>query len=475
MRTRMMVRILIICLVCIPTLSLASPHKIRRNIEKLVQSFDPDVNIGITVRDLTKQRNIVEKNGDRYYVPASNLKLYTDAAAMLALGTDYQFTTALGTSVPKITQQTLKGNVYIKFSGDPTLTTERLVELLKTLNTLNVTTITGHVILDTKSFQNRPYGPGWMIEDSVFAFEVKHTPLILDKNAFGLSIVPSGKDAQLASVELKDKDGHIKLVNKLVSKDDDEFCQVDFNMDKNNTLTVAGCVSSNQGSMYKTLAVANPLVYFKNTLKTELKRLGIQLKGDVHEGVAPKKMRVLAVDHSVPLKEIVRETLSTSDNLYANMVFLKLGALHYNKPTNWRMSGKALKTILSDKLGVDLEGSLILDGAGLSRYNLVTPNQTVELLAGMYYQGKVGEDFLNVMPVVGRDGTLLWRMRENKKIARRVRAKTGSLSGVSTLSGYVKGRNGHVYAFSIFINGISGKHGKYHRLQDKICAVLARA
>ena len=149
-----------------------------------------------------------------------------------------------------------------------------------------------------------------------------------------------------------------------------------------------------------------------------------------------------------------------------------MGASYYGKPGTWKKGGKAVKAILQKNTGIDFKDTVIVDGSGLSRYNLITPEKLVALLHYAYHNEKIRNDFYSSLPIAAIDGTLQNRMKQVKP-SPKVHAKTGTMHGVSALSGYVETKSKQTLIFSIIYNGIPGKIRPYYNLEDKLCAEIA--
>jgi len=171
------------------------------------------------------------------------------------------------------------------------------------------------------------------------------------------------------------------------------------------------------------------------------------------------------------LSELVKEMLKKSDNIIAGALFKKLGQLYTRRPGSWENGSLAVSQILSKQAGLSVSGLRVLDGSGLSPSNLTTPSQMMQVLDFAFHNSTSNEPFVTALPIAGIDGTLKHRMGN---IARRVRAKTGTISGVVSLAGYVVSADNEVFAFVIMVNGSKGMTWKYKEMEDKIATVLAR-
>jgi D-alanyl-D-alanine carboxypeptidase/D-alanyl-D-alanine-endopeptidase (penicillin-binding protein 4) len=186
------------------------------------------------------------------------------------------------------------------------------------------------------------------------------------------------------------------------------------------------------------------------------------------EGVAPSTAKELASHQSKPLRTLISEILKMSDNIIAGSLFKKIGALYFHRPGTWENGGNAVSQILSQQASVNVGRLSVTDGSGLSRYNQITPAQAIELLDFAFHHSETSYEFVSALPIAGVDGTLKRRMHN---IAWRVRAKTGTMSGVVSLAGYAISADKEPFAFVILINGHGGVW-QYRELEDKILNIL---
>ena len=199
--------------------------------------------------------------------------------------------------------------------------------------------------------------------------------------------------------------------------------------------------------------------------------MGIKVGGAVTFGAAPKNSSMIAHHVSEPLSELITDMLKKSDNVIAGALFKKLGQLYTRKQGTWETGSFAVSQILNRSAKMNLTGLKILDGSGLSPSNLTTPAQMMQVLDFAFHHAPTNDAFISALPIAGVDGTLKHRMGN---IARRVRAKTGTISGVVSLAGYVSTADNEVFAFVIMVNGNKGMTWRYKEMEDKIATALAK-
>lgn len=436
--------------------SISSAASLQSGVDQLINRLNPNVNLGIVVYDLTSGSTLYKRNAERLYIPASNMKLFSEAATLMALGPDYRFKNQLSTSAGQLNQGTLHGNLYLHLSGDPSFTRTDLNTLLSSLKQWNINAIEGNVIIDSSLSSVTAYPPGWLTSDLAYSYGAPIAPLMLDANRLTVTVNPGSQVGSAALVEVDDGGGAIVLNNQATTKASEKGCGVGFSLDKDNHLTVRGCVGLGQWAVQQRLAIKNPLMYVQGMIKSELARANIQLNGQVQLGKAPAGSFLIATQYSKPVSQLMADTLKPSDNLYADSLYLHTAAKINGSPLNWNEAQPVIKKFLEQQTGIDLKNAIFTDGSGLSRYNLVTPEQTISLLKFLYQRFSLSYEYIAALPISGRDGTLQKRFKDPGQQGF-VRAKTGTMTGMNSLSGYLYTVNGHTLAFAMYINRLPGK------------------
>ncbi|WP_131782687.1 D-alanyl-D-alanine carboxypeptidase/D-alanyl-D-alanine endopeptidase [Legionella gresilensis] len=445
---------------------------IQSGADKLINQIDPNINMGIEVVDLTSGVTLYQRNSAHSFIPASNMKLFSDAAALMVLGPDYRFKNKLSINSAQVQQGILKGNLYLHLSGDPSFSRERLRELISELKNWHINRIQGNVIIDSSHAAIDPYAPGWMTEDLAYSYGAPLAPVMIDANRMTVTVNPADKPSLPAIVEVDDDSGSIKVNNQVTTKDKAGHCGVSFIMDKENHLNVYGCIGIGQWAIQQKMAIRNPLMYAQGLLRQQLLRANITLEGDVLLGRAPVGNLLIATDISKPISQLLADTLKPSDNLYADSLFLHAADKLNGAPVNWSQAQTIIKQFLQQQTGIALKQAVLTDGSGLSRYDLLTPNQTVNLLRFLFARFPLAYEYIAALPVSGRDGTLQKRFKKPNQ-QDLVRAKTGTMRGIISLSGYLYTANAHTLAFAIYVNTRRGTSpaisGKYRYLVDALC------
>jgi len=462
-----------------------NPNTLAEFREQLDYIFnDPifsNANWGVFIVSLETGEYLYKKNEDKLFIPASNIKLFTTSAALNLLGPDYKYSTSIFMR-GKITNNVLNGDLIVKGTGDPTISgrfyNNDMYHVYNnwadSLISLGVEEIQGNIIGDDYAFDNKGLGNGWPWEFQSYWFSAPTSALSFNDNCIDIT-VSVDKNDKTPVITLNPNTKYAVILNNVSVVSRDSVTSIDVNREiGSNVINVFGTIRS--GDSIKTyVTVNNPTQYSMVILKETLEKRGIVVNGNAYDAddIALsydfKKMKKLFTHYSVPLSEIIRVINKTSQNFYAEQVFKTIG-LEKNKFGSFEKGFEAASKIYSD-MGIKLDGFVMVDGSGLSRLNLVTPKQVVQLLHYMH-NNKYSKLFLNSLPVAGIDGNLAKRL--NNTIAEnRIRAKAGFLENVRSLSGYAFTADNEPIAFSIIANNYTVPVKLAENIQDLVCLRLA--
>ncbi|MCP0913978.1 MULTISPECIES: D-alanyl-D-alanine carboxypeptidase/D-alanyl-D-alanine endopeptidase [Legionella] len=445
---------------------------LKRTVDHLINQVDPSINMGVSIIDLNTGENLYQRNATRLFIPASNMKLFSDAAALMVLGPDYRFKTQLSTNATLLENGTLKGSVFLHLPGDPSFMQDHLSDLLLKLSEWGVKRIQGDVVLVSNHRFVASHAPGWVVQDFKYGYGAPIAPVVLDENRLTITINPAHQAGKPALVEISDHSANLLINNQVETKPQTKGCGIGFSMDEDNRLTVRGCVGVGQWAVQQRIAITNPLRYTQESIKSQLTDLQIGLDGQVLLGNAPPGTLLLASHDSKPIAQLMADTLKPSDNLYADSLYLHTAAKLHGAPVDWQQAQVVLKNFIQQQTGINMQNAVLTDGSGLSRYDQLTPQQTVGLLRFLHERFPLAYEYIAALPVAGQDGTLQKRFRKPTQQGL-IRAKTGTMTGVIGLSGYLYTANAHTLAFAIFVNVLPGTKpavsGRYRSLVDALC------
>lgn len=417
----------------------------------VITRLDKTAYLGAEVVDLTTGATLYQRNDQQAFIPASNMKLFSDAAALILFGPDYRFTNRLSASAGQLKQGELSDSLYLYLSGDPSFSHERLQRLFQELETWKVNRIRGNIVIDSTHANIQPAAPGWVQKDLSYSYGAPLSPVMVDANRLKVVVNPGDKPGAKAVVEVRDPSGTVEVINEVITKASPQGCGVGLSLDHQNHLIARGCIGKGQWALEQELPIHNPLLYAQGIIQRQLERMHITLEGGIVLGHMPSGTFLLATDKSKPIAQLLADTLKPSDNLYADSLFLHTAAVLHGAPVNWPEAQPVVKAFLQEQTGIDLSSAVMIDGSGLSRQDRLTPRQAVELLQFLYHKFPLTYEYIAALPISGRDGTLQKRL---KKPTQRdfVRAKTGTMAGVNSLSGYIYTANAHTLAFAVFSN-----------------------
>lgn len=425
------------------------------DVTPIIQQLPKGASATIAAKNLVTGQSAANYQGDVFMLPASTQKVFTALAAKLFLTDQFKFQTSLLTD-GKIEGNRLKGNLIIKFSGDPDLRSGQLYNLLATLKKRGVTQIDGSLILDTSIFSSHDRGLGWIWNDLTMCFNAPPAAVNIDGNCFSVNVNANGPVGSLVRVDVLSQ-YPIQMFSQVYIVSDNEagYCQFDVVSNDNNRYQLKGCIRRQPKNFGLSFAVQDTDSYATAIIQRMLKNLGISYNGQVQIPFQPQQGTVLAVQESKPLPELLKKMMKHSDNQIADVLFRTIAYYYYKRPATFQLGGMAVRSILEKNTNIRFGNSIIADGSGLSRQNLISANT---MLQALEYIAKNDNklNLLQTFPIAGVDGTISGRgSLISSPLVKNVIAKTGSLKGVYNLAGFLTNARGERVAFVQFVNGYS--------------------
>ncbi|HEX8178278.1 MAG TPA: D-alanyl-D-alanine carboxypeptidase/D-alanyl-D-alanine-endopeptidase [Pyrinomonadaceae bacterium] len=435
---------------------------------------------GVLVVSLRDGRVLYQRDADRLFLPASNLKLYTTAAALDLLGADYRWRTSVYAAAPPDAQGTIGGDLTLYGRGAPDLAAhvtrhtpvDHVQQLADELYRRGVRRVRGRVVGDESFLRGEALGDGWLWTDVQWYFGAEPSALSLDGNEITVSLKPGAKVGDAAQVRLVPETDYVRVTNDAGTAERGVRPTLGVTRGlSDNEVRVWGDLPLGHPGYSVRLAVHRPALWAAQAFKRALAAREIKVDGEpvtrdarvrAAERFEPARAVELAAVVSDTLAEVVRVTNKESINLNAELMLRTLGHERGQTyapdedqaKTQQRGDDEAgtavIRRWLNERAGADTTRLALHDGSGLSRLDLVTPAATVKLLERMA-RSPAAAAFNASLPTAGRDGTLAARLR-GARTAEHISAKTGTITYVHALSGYATTAEGEPLAFAIICN-----------------------
>jgi len=389
---------------------------IRQKINNLLSSLSEKTNAGLLIFNPLTQDTIFSLNSFQTMIPASNTKLFTTSVALVSLGGDFKISLKLFTDDSYFKDGVINGNIYLKGFGNATITVNDLQFFVNHLQEIGISKITGNIVGDESYFDDAYYRADW-IDDELST--VKLSPisaLVIDRNQI---------------IKFKKKGRRTK---KFVED------------------------------------IKQPALHAANLLKEKLENAGITVSGSAIQDITP--IGADQIDEiSISLREFVSLINKHSDNYFAECLFKIIGAEYSKIEGNSFYATQAILNFL-DQNNIYSQGTEIVDGSGISRFDKVTPASVTGVLESMYFNLNSFEDFYNSLSVAGVDGTLRSRFT-NTFAENNFHGKTGTLNGVTSLSGYLKTKGNDDLIVSLIFEYQKGSSRSHKNIEDDIIIALS--
>src|SRR6266481_3313456 len=445
---------------------------------------------GLLIVDEKSGETLYEQNADKYFVPASNLKLFTTALALAKLGPDYRFRTTLESHGTLSAEGALTGDLILVGRGDPNLSNRKfpfelkeefdgppekaLAELADALVAKGVKEIAGDVVGDDSYFPHEAYPNGWEIDDMVWEYGAAVSAIVVDDNTVALTLTPGESAGTPVQATVAPATPDFTVQNDVVTSAAETKSDLTLTREPTSKVVVIrGTMPAHSAPRKLVLAIHDPAEHAAALLARLLAERGAKVVGTARSrhipdaaGAAPRA--VLAEHVSVPLGDSVKLVNKISQNLHTEML-LRASA---RNTAAWNTPDDLMKfpADFYNAAGIAAGDVIQMDGSGLSRHDLVTPRAIVGLLK--YAQGQPWfATYFASLPVAGIDGTLETLMK-NTPSAGRIHAKTGSVEHVRTRSGFADTASGRRLIFSFLSNNQGGKNHEASDALDGLCLAM---
>ncbi len=431
---------------------------------------------GIVVHSLDRDERLVELNPETLLLPASVAKIVSAVSAADSVGWDYTYTTQVRAAGP-IVDGVLTGDLIVSGTGDPTpdgRAGDTLQVWVDALKAKGLRRVEGRVIGDDDGIEEPRPARAWAWEDVGYVSGALFGALNAAENRMTVTVTPGSREGAPATLAV-DADGQERpLVNRTATA----AAQTSFVWSEQRpgeaALTIAGFLRPNEAPVNLSVSAGNPTQWFANRFRNRLIRSGIEVTGraadvdDVQPPPDPTAGAVVYTHRSRPLAEIVKPMLKESINLYGEAV-LRLNAAPGGPVTNDAALDGLRQRFVAWGLAPD--AAQIVDGSGLSRHDLITA-QALSVLLKREHAATPASPLISALPIAGVDGSLAMRMK-GTRAANNLRAKTGTMSNVRSLAGYLKTRDGEQLAVVIIVNNYEGGGVDATQAIDRMAVRLA--
>ena len=434
--------------------------------------------VGVKITSLATGKIVFEENAEKYFMPASNMKNFTVAAALERLGPDHRFITSIYAPAMPDSDGTIKGDMRIFGRGDVSMSTRfssaedpmtSLDALVEKIAAAGVKKIEGSIIGDDSYFRGFAIPSSWEWDDLQWSYGAEVSALPLNDSTIDITVRP-GPAGYSCTVKVTPYNPVLRVTNQCTTgaAGTPRTLRVHKVLDQN-VLEISGMLPVGNNGFTGQVSVSRPAELFAALLRQRLIEKGIAVTGQHRyekrsDGSLPVGVEIAKFE-SLPLSVIAAQTMKPSQNMYTETLLWTLGELDRNA-TMIPGGGTTVSTADSSELGIAAvkkfltgigvppDGIVQYDGSGLSRHNLITPAAVVQLYTYMGKQSRYSQPWRDSLTIAGVDGTLRNRFRGSRAVGN-FRGKTGTIDQVSALSGYVKTAAGEELVFSSVVNGVA--------------------
>ena len=450
--------------------------------QKFQDSLFTHAHWGVLIESLNSGEIWYEQNADRMFMPASNQKILTSAVALLTLGPDFIFETHLYYT-GEIIDSVLNGDLIVKGNGDPTFYTrffddprDPFFSWADSLIKMGIKQINGNIIGDDNTFDDQGYGMGWTLSGLPHWWSAESGALQFNENYVDLQIIQPNNIEDSVKIIPNVESDYFTIVNNTTVVDTGRT-RIYFDRPYGtNEIIVSGNVHIGSDTLERTPSIWNPTLFYTTVLKETFESKGIQVTGKAMDcddiplwDYQPLGNDLILTHVSPPLKDILKFLMKKSQNMYAETM-VKIMGLMNSGVGSFDEGKKVVERVLAD-FGIEPDTYSYADGSGLSRYNYISPRQIVKILKGMR-KSEYWEIWNEIQPIAGVDGTLKRRMKGTKAEGN-VRAKTGTMSYVRGLSGYLTTSEGEEIVFSFLVNGHLRNSRETELITDSVLEFIA--
>lgn len=438
--------------------------------------------VGLEILSLEDGRRVYSHNADDLLNPASNVKLFTTAAALVKLGPEFRFDTEFFADRSREARGRpagpgeIRGNLFVRGKADPSITSEKLWSLANDLYFAGLRSVEGDLVLDDTYFDEELVGPGFDQEKSDKTYMAPAGALSLNSNAVGIHVLPAAEPGAPARVELSVPSDFFIVENRVTTGKPTSYRRLyvaSLPAGERQRIVVAGRLPARGGQAEIWKKIDNPSFYFGYSLKAFLERRGIKVRGHVRRGRVPEAgATALLLHQSETLDLVLKRVNKSSSNFMAEQLVKTLAAGVAGAPGSWAAGVSIIEEFLEFEVGIPRGTYIMKNGSGLNDANRFSAAQVAKLLRFMWHRFPLAPEYLSSLGIAGKDGTIHYRMEGTDAVGR-LRAKTGTLENVSALSGYVESVSGERFVFAMMANDFPGRLSPIIAGLDAVGAAMA--
>lgn len=451
----------------ITALGVSAYPRLKSGIDTLLGAdLFPPSNAAIKIVSLDTRETLYELNGDLLFTPASNQKLFTAALALRELGPGYRLST-------RFLIDSAGRTLSVKGHGDPLLSAADLDSIAAMLAPGLAGDRPWIITVDTRYFDDQYWGSGWTWDGMPYGYQAAITPLALDLNTVTVVVDPDTAGISPPKVTTVPRTSYVTLTSSARSiPDTPAISPPEISRDwrnGGNRIIVGGDFSARRGRVREAVSVARPDLYCGTVLAEKLGERGVKISSVTADTVSARAREVLAFSRG--LDTVLTAMNKESINLCAESLLKTVAAERCGVPASAEAGLSRMRLMLVG-MGIDSAVVRVADGSGVSRYNLTSASVLIRLLEGMHADSILFRPFYQSLPIAGVDGTISRRMRGGAAEGN-LRAKTGTLAGVTSLSGYVRTAEGELLAFSMLMQDFASGGDRYRTIQNRIGELMA--
>ena len=421
--------------------------------QALTEADIPDTAVALIVQRVTEPEPVISHRVDVPMNPASVMKLLTTYAGLEVLGPAYTWKTDALVDGP-LAKGRLRGNLYIRGSGDPKLTIEQFWLFLKRVRSAGVREIAGDVILDTSFFAPQTYNLAEFDDKPHRAYNAAPSALLINYNAININLAVD-ETGNKVRAWVEPAFAALTLVNRVAP--DSGYCgdwkeRLQLKVDgdgRARRIELLGKFSADCGEKNYPLSFFGHQDFARGLFVDLWREMSGKVSGEIRAGIAPVSAMAVARMESAPLSEVIRDINKWSNNVMARQLYLTLGTAAAGPPATAEKSLVAINDWLAAK-GMRFAELTLENGSGLSRRERISAKHLADLLQ-MAWESPLMPEFIASLPIAALDGTMKKRLNDGQ-LAGQARIKTGTLDGVKALAGYVRDKNGRMVILVCVVN-----------------------